>query len=315
MTTQLTPLGEPELKGSESGFRWRPRRGAATAEQDAGKASWIVKIVVAIICLLWIVPTVGIFVTSFRKTDDANSTGWWHVFLSPQNLTRLTFQNYHQALTSDVANIGQAFINSFAIALPATVIPILFAAFAAYAFTFMQFRGRDFMFIIIVSLLVVPNQVAFVPILKLYASFGISGTFASVWLFHAGFAMPLAIYILRNYMGTLPKEVIESAKIDGASHFQTFWRLIIPMSVPALASFAIFQFLWVWNDLLVALIFIGSGPNQPLPLAVNNLLGQQGQGWQLLTAGGFIMMIVPITVFLSLQRFFVRGLTAGSVKG
>jgi alpha-glucoside transport system permease protein len=202
-----------------------------------------------------------------------------------------------------------------AIALPATFIPLLVAAFAAYAFTFMEFWGRDWMFLLIVGLLVVPNYVAFVPVLKIYRTVGISG-FAGVWLAHIGFGMSLAIYILRNYMATLPKTVIESAKIDGASHFQTFFRLILPMSVPALASFAIFQFLWVWNDLLVALVFIGPGENAPITVAVkNNLLGQAGAGWNLVTAGGFFSMIVPIIVFLSLQRFFVRGLTAGAVKG
>ena len=299
---------------------WRRYLGASRAttprgdDSAQGSAGWVVRIVVAIICLLWIVPTIGVFITSFRSVDDAQATGWWHLLWSPSQWTRLTFSNYHDALTGQF-NVGQAFINSFAITLPATIIPILFAAFAAYAFTFMKFWGRDLMFIILVGLLIVPNQVAFLPMLKLYASVGIGGTFASVWLFHASFAMPLAIYILRNYMATLPGEIIESAEIDGASHFQTFWRLIIPMSFPALAAFAIFQFLWVWNDLLVALIFIGPGPNQPLPLAINSLLGNQGQGWQLLTAGGFVMMIVPLVVFLSLQRFFVRGLTAGSVKG
>ena len=180
----------------------------------------------------------------------------------------------------------------------------------------MTFPFRDTIFIIIVALIVVPNQVAFVPLLKIYGSLGLTGTFPAVWLAHIGFGMPLAIYIIRNYMATLPKEVIESAKIDGASHFQTFYKLVLPMSVPALASFAIFQFLWVWNDLLVALVFIGPGDNAPITVAVkNNLLGQQGAGWNLISAGGFLSMIVPIIVFLALQRFFVRGLTAGAVKG
>jgi alpha-glucoside transport system permease protein len=200
-----------------------------------------------------------------------------------------------------------------AITVPATVIPILIAAFAGYAFSFMQFPGRDLLLIIIVGLLVVPTQVALVPLLRFYGTIGINGTLPAVWLTHIGFGMPLAVYIIRNYMSTLPKEVIESAKIDGASHFQTFWRLILPMSTPVLASFAIFQFLWVWNDLLNALIF--AGQNAPLTVALNRLIGQEGQGWQLLTAGGLFTMIVPIIVFLSLQRYFVRGLTAGSVKG
>jgi alpha-glucoside transport system permease protein len=266
-----------------------------------------------IICLLWIIPTLGILVTSFRTTDDANTSGWWTVFTHPLGLTRLTLKNYSDMLTQ--ADMGQAFINSVAISLPATIIPIMIAAFAAYAFTFMKFWGRDTLFILVVSLLVVPTQVAFVPLLKIYGQLNLTGTFAAVWLAHAGFGMSLAIYILRNYMATLPGAVIESAKIDGASHFQTFWRLIVPMSIPALASFAIFQFLWVWNDFLVALVFIGPGQNQPLTVALNGLLGQQGQGWQLITAGGFFTMIVPLIVFISLQRFFVRGLTAGSVKG
>ena len=318
MTQTLGPTAVPgEVKprrfsGRHTGTKAAPRGEAIAASQ--GKAGWFVKGVMIVICLLWIIPAIGVIITSFRNTTDAQATGWWHIFVSPQQFTHLTLQNYHTALSSEYG-MGTAFVNSLAITLPATIIPIMIAAFAAYAFTFMEFKGRDTLFILLVSLLVVPNQVAFLPMLKLFSSLGINGTFAAVWLFHAAFAMPLAIYLLRNFMSTLPKEIIESAKVDGATHFQTFWRLIVPMSTPALASFAIFQFLWVWNDLLVALIFIGSGPNQPLPLALNSLVGQQGQGWQLLTAGGLIMMIVPLLVFLSLQRYFVRGLTAGSVKG
>jgi alpha-glucoside transport system permease protein len=203
-----------------------------------------------------------------------------------------------------------------AIALPATFVPLLVSAFAAYAFTFMHFPGRDALFLLVVALLVIPNYVAFVPILDLYGRVGLSGTFPAVWLAHIGFGMSLAIYILRTYMSTLPLSVIESGTIDGASHFQIFWRLILPMSMPALASFAIFQFLWVWNDLFVALVFIGPGDNAPMTVQIQNtLLSQQGAGWNLVTAGGFLSMVVPIIVFLSLQRFFVRGLTAGAVKG
>ena len=211
--------------------------------------------------------------------------------------------------------MSQAFVNSFIVALPATVIPILIAAFAAYAFTFMQWRGRDLMFVVIVGLLVVPNQVAFVPLVKLYGALGMNGTFPAVWLAHIGFGMPLAIYILRTYMSGLPMAVIESAKIDGASHFTTFWRLIMPMSTPALASFAIFQFLWVWNDLLVALIFLGRGENTVATVALQGLQGQTGAGRELIPAAGFITIIVPILVFLTLQRYFIRGMTSGAVKG
>jgi alpha-glucoside transport system permease protein len=270
-----------------------------------------VRIVLALICIAWVVPTLGLAITSFRPQDDAATSGWWTLFTTPANFTRLTFENYTEVFQR--TDIGTAFVNSLAITIPATVIPILIAAFAGYAFTFMQFPGRDLLLILIVALLVVPSQVALVPLLKFYGALGLNGTLPAVWLTHIGFGMPLAVYIIRNYMATLPKEVIESAKIDGASHFQTFWRLILPMSTPVLASFAIFQFLWVWNDLLNALVFAGS--NAPLTVSLSRLLGQQGQGWQLITAGGLFTMIVPIIVFFSLQRYFVRGLTAGSVKG
>lgn len=313
-TIQPEVVPDPSVTGARRGLRRRAAGNEEMQQSGQRRAGWLVRIVVGAICLLWVVPTIGTLITSFRTTDDANSTGWWTIITDPGSFTRLTFTNYHQLLSGNAA-FGTAFVNSLAVSLPATVIPILFAAFAAYAFTFMQFRGREFLFVLIVALLVVPGQVAFLPLLKLYSTFGIQGTFASVWLFHAAFAMPLCIYILRNYMATLPFSIIESAKIDGASHFQTFWRLVMPMSTPALASFAIFQFLWVWNDLLVALVFIGPGAKQTLPIAVAGLAGQQNQGWQLVTAGGVLMMLVPLFVFLLLQRYFVRGLTAGSVKG
>jgi alpha-glucoside transport system permease protein len=289
-----------------------PRRAATHFDANPAKAGWFTKIVLIVLCVLWMVPILGTFVTSFRTLDDVNSSGWWH-FFTPSGLSDATIQNYHHALSGK--GMGEAFINSLAITLPATFIPILVAAVAAYAFTFMEFWGRDFLFLAIVSLLVVPNYVAFIPITKIYRDLGINGTFAAVWLAHIGFGMSLAIYILRNYMATLPKTVIESAKIDGASHFQTFYRLVLPMSVPALASFAIFQFLWVWNDLLVALVFLGPGDKEPVTVNLTHFKTQLGQGWELTTAGGFLTMILPIIVFLALQRFFIRGLTAGAVKG
>lgn len=289
------------------------RHQARRLDRSLADAGWLVKGIVSFVCFLWIVPTVGLFLTSWRPLDDANGSGWWNLFLHPSGFGRLTLENYRQAIGG--SNLGQAFVNSVAIALPATFIPILIAAFAAYAFTFMSFPGRDFLFVTIVGLLVVPNFVALVPILKIYGDLGMSGSFPAVWLAHIGFGMSMAIYILRNYMATLPREVIESAKIDGASHYATFYRLIMPMSAPALASFAIFQFLWVWNDLLVALVFVGPGENAPMTVALANMIGRQGQGWNLVTAGGFFSLVVPVAVFLSMQRFFVRGLTAGSVKG
>lgn len=292
----------------------KSRKKASSFDANPAKAGWFTKIVLAVLCVLWIVPLLGTFITSFRTIDAVNNSGWWTVFIHPGKYGGLTLANYDKAINGP-AHMGRDFMNSLAIALPATFIPILIAAFAAYAFTFMEFWGRDVLFLLIVSLLVVPNYVAFIPILKLYRNLGLNGTFPAVWLAHIGFGMSLAIYILRNYMATLPKTVIESAKIDGASHYQTFFRLVLPMSVPALASFAIFQFLWVWNDLLVALVFIGPGDNEPVTVGLTHLKTQLGQGWELTTAGGFLTMILPILVFLGLQRFFVRGLTAGAVKG
>lgn len=293
-----------------------PATAAPKKEKKArppGQAHPLVKIAVLIICLGWIIPAVGVLITSFRTPEDALESGWWTVILHPATWTQFTFENYQQAWTQ--AGLGSAFVNSLAIALPATFIPILIAAFAAYAFTFMDFKGKEFLFIVIVGLLVVPNYVALVPMLKIYGNLGIGGTFPAAWLAHIGFGMSLAIYIFRNYMSTLPRTVFEAAQIDGASHYQTFYKLILPMSVPALASFAIFQFLWVWNDLLIALVFVGPGPHEPITVAVSKLLGQQGQGWNAVTAAGIISMLLPLVVFLALQRFFVRGLTAGSVKG
>ncbi len=279
--------------------------------KEESRANWLVRLVLAIVVIGFLIPTIGLFVTSFRPKDDAASTGWWTAVVQPFAST-WTLQNYSDVISG---GMGNAFINSIAVTIPATVIPILIAAMAAYAFTFIEFPGRDTLFIVVVGLLVVPNQVAFVPLLKIFGDLGLVGTFPAVWIAHSGFGMPLAIFILRAYMQTLPKAVIESAKIDGASHFQTFWKLILPMSVPALASFAIFQFLWVWNDLLVALLFIGGGDNQVVTQYLASLLGQYGDRWDLLAPGAFISMALPLTVFFALQRFFVRGMTAGSVKG
>ena len=309
MSSGVTATPTPVQLQKETPRAGAPGRARRRRAEAGAKAPLWVRIVVTLICLLWIIPTLGLAITSFRPKDEANTSGWWTVFTSPH----FTFQNYSEIFSK--ADMGTAFVNSLVITVPATVIPILIAAFAAYTFTFMSFPGRDFLLVLVVVLMVVPTQVALVPLLKIYGQIGISGTFLAIWLVHIGFGMPLAIYITRNYMATLPKEVIESAKIDGASHFQTFWRLIVPMSTPVLAAFAIFQFLWVWNDLLNALVFIGPGQNQPLTIALVTLIGQQGQGWQLQTAGAMFTMLVPIAVFLSLQRYFVRGLTAGSVKG
>jgi alpha-glucoside transport system permease protein len=212
--------------------------------------------------------------------------------------------------------MGRAFLNSVAVAVPSTVIPIAIAAFAAYGFAWMKFPGRKMLFTLVVGLLVIPLQIALIPILKDYVQLHVNGTFLAVWLAHTGFGLPLATYLLFNYISELPRDIMEAAFVDGASHFTIFTKLVLPLSVPALASFAIFQFLWVWNDYLVALIFIGASPtNQLLTQRLAEIVGSRGQDWHLLTAGAFITMILPLIVFFSLQRFFVRGLLAGSVKG
>jgi len=211
-------------------------------------------------------------------------------------------------------NFADAVLNSIGVSIPATVIPILIAAFAAYAFAWMEFPGRKAFFIIVVALLVVPLQIALIPILRDFTGWGLNGTFVSMWMAHTGFGLPLAIYLLYNYISTLPRDIFESAYLDGATPFITFYRLVLPLSIPALASFAIFQFLWVWNDYLIALIFLGD-KNRVVTSALAAMVGEKGQDWHLLTSGAFLSMIIPLIVFFSLQRFFVRGLMAGSVKG
>ncbi len=270
-------------------------------------ASWFARISLVIVCFLFTVPTLGLLISSFRPREDIITSGWWTVVTGGN----FSLDNYQAVL--DVG-MGPSFVNSLAVAVPATVIPILAAAFAAYAFAWMDFKGRELLFVLFVGLLVVPLQVAFVPLTQFFNNVGITNDFLKLWLAHTGFGMPLAVYILRNYIGSLPREVIESAQVDGASHFMTFWRLIIPLSVPALAAYAIFQFLWTWNDYLVALIFMTSG-QEVVTITLAELVGSRGQDWHLLTAGAFISMAVPLIVFFGLQRFFVRGLTAGSVKG
>jgi alpha-glucoside transport system permease protein len=305
----------------------------AAAEVPAGRAGsgvrqggWFVRITILIVVLLWTIPTLGVLVSSFRPESLVDNTGWWTSLAHPFRAADWTFENYRLALST--GGFGNAFLNSLAVAIPATVIPVTVAAFAAYAFSWMDFRGRYVMFVAVVGLMVVPLQMALIPILRLYtggASLGgmtifpdldLGGTYLGVWLAHTGFGLPLATYLLRNYIGALPSSIIESAKIDGADHFTIFWRLIIPLSVPALAAFAIFQFLWVWNDLLVAYVFLGgSAENRVLTIALADLVGSRGENWHLLTSAAFVSMALPLAVFFSLQRYFVRGLTAGSVKG
>lgn len=346
-----------------------------------------------LLVLLWTIPTLGIFISSFRTRFNIQTSGWWTVFphkewqlveerdipedADPDGVMNIagvtgTFDEFREGIKTEdgrqiiwsgnkalgtirikekrwefvpdftLNNYGQvlagkeyeiqtadgdtmtvqgdnflgAFLNSLTVSIPATIIPILIAAFAAYGFAWMDFPGRKLFFITVVALLVVPLQIALVPILRDYVKLDLNGTFLAVWLAHTGFGLPLATYLLFNYIKGLPRDILESAFIDGASHFTIFLRLILPLSVPALASFAIFQFLWVWNDYLVALVFIGAKPDvQVMTMRIAEMVGSRGSDWHLLTAGAFISMVLPLVVFFSLQRYFVRGLLAGSVKG
>jgi alpha-glucoside transport system permease protein len=265
------------------------------------------------ICALWTLPTLGLLVSSARNPALITTSGWWTSLLNPFDLSQWTLSNYQTVIAGE--GMGDAFLNSLIVTLPSTVIPITIAAFAAYAFAWIPFRGRGILFTIVVALLVVPIQMSLIPILKLYAAGSLYGTFLGIWLAHTAFGLPLAIFLLYNFISQLPRDLFESAAIDGASHFQAFIRIVLPLSVPALGAFAIFQFLWVWNDLLVALVFLGPGAEvRVLPTALYNLIGSRGGSWHLLTAGAFLTMIVPLIVFIALQRFFVRGILAGSVK-
>jgi alpha-glucoside transport system permease protein len=370
------------------------RATSAKRQQFWGKV--LVNVILGLICLLWTIPTIGLFISSFRDRQAIRTSGWWTVFPHQENRTistvelppdtdlrapitlpaelgggtytpdqinqgvslsdgrRITWENRrgrviaiqgqswamdtdftlenYRAVTggkeyiftdangNQVVESGEdmwgALINTIAVVVPATVIPILMAAFAAYAFAWMNFPGRFLLFTVVVALLVVPLQIALIPLLRDFVRLDLNGTYMATWLAHTGFGLPLATYLLYNYISQLPRDVLESAFIDGASHFTIFTRLILPLSLPALASFAIFQFLWVWNDYLIALIFIGSQPNvQVLTMRIAEMVGSRGQDWHVLTAGAFISMLIPLIVFFSLQRYFVRGLLAGSVKG
>jgi alpha-glucoside transport system permease protein len=273
---------------------------------------WLLHLVIIGLMALWLVPTLGLFVNSFRPAADVQRTGWWTSLAPPWDFT---LANYEHVLAR--SGLGDAFINSLFITIPSTVIPVMVAAFAGYAFAWMNFPYKNAIFVAIVGLLVIPLQSTLIPVLRLFAQTGIAGEYMAVWLAHTGYGLPFAVYLLRNYMGGLPREVFESAAIDGASPATAFFRLAIPMSVPVLASLAIFQFLFVWNDLLVSLIYIGptNAENLPLTVVVASLVSSLGGETHFLTAAAFITMALPLVVFLALQRYFVRGITGGAVKG
>jgi alpha-glucoside transport system permease protein len=272
----------------------------------AGRAGLHLSLV--ILTLIWLVPTVGLLITSLRPKGDILGSGWWTILAHPD----LTLANYTNVIVSK--GMGQAFLNSIAITVPATILPVLIAALAAFAFAWIPFPGRDALFLGVIALLVIPIQMTFVPVLQLLNPLGLTKSYAGIWLAHTAFGLPFAIFLLRNFFILLPGDLIESARIDGANNLSIFFRIIVPLSVPAIASLTIFQFLGVWNDLLMALVFIQNPNARPLTVAISGLQSTYGVEWDLLSAGAFVLMLVPLIVFFSLQRYFVQGLLAGSVK-
>jgi len=283
----------------------KEQRAVDSQNRLSSPAASVIAIVIAI---FWTIPTAGLLITSFRPENDVRRTGWWTVFLNPN----FTPDTYLDTLETD--GLVNSLINSFIITIPGVIMPILLALLAAYAFAWIDFKGRNFLFAAVFALQVVPIQVTLIPLLSQYVRWGLAGTYWTVWLSHTIFGLPLAIFLLHNFMKEIPQSLIEAARVDGAGHVRVFFQVLLPLLVPAIASFGIFQFLWVWNDLLVALVFAGS-EYSPITKFVASLQGSFGGSWHLLSAGAFISMVVPLVVFISLQRFFVRGLLAGGVKG
>ena len=270
-------------------------------------------IIIIVISAIWLLPTLTLLFTSVRNIQDISTSIWWTLLWSPH---QFTLNNYKTVLqTAGTIGMGQAFINSIIITVPATIFPILIGAGAAYAFSWLRFPFRNSIFLVLVGLQVVPLQMLLIPLLQAFTQVGINGTYVALWIAHTAFGLPLTIYILRNFMSGIPYELLESGRIDGAGDVRIFTRIILPLTTPALAAVAIFQFMWVWNDLLVALVFTPGSTVSPMTVILLTLVSQFGNGWQLMTAAAFISMALPLVIFFSLQRYFVTGLTAGSVKG
>ena len=300
---------------------------AGKAIRRSFSSPWASLFVIAL-TVLWTIPTVGLLVTSLRPSEDVAATGWWTIVRNPS----FTLDNYRQVTLEGgygvSTGLSSFFVNSLVISIPATLFSLAIAAMAAYALAWIRFKGSDTVFFIIFGLQVVPLQMALVPLLSLFSrgwkvggvtivpELHLAGSFVTVWIAHTMFALPLAIFLLHNFIAQLPREVMESATIDGANHFLIFRKIVLPLSTPAIASFAIFEFLWVWNDLLVGLTFLGGSPKVfPITARLSQAVGSYGSHWELLTAGAFVAIVMPMIVFFTLQRFFVRGLLAGSVKG
>ena len=289
-------------------------KGAQRLRRRSTIGGWMAGLAITVLVVIWVTPTVGLFVSSFRTDFDIQSSGWWTTLIDPFDRTQWTIDNYRRVLEAEA--LGRAFVNTMAVTLPSVVLTLLIAAYAGYAFSWIDFRYRDIYFGIFVAMLVVPLQVAFIPLLRSWTGLGMSRSLLSIWLTHTGFGMPIATLIIRNYIAGLPAELIEAARMERASHFQVFRKVVLPLSMPAIAAFSVFQFLWVWNDFLVALVFLGGNPDrQVLTMALQKLISSRGTDWHLLSAGAFVTMVVPLLVFITLQKHFVRGLTAGAVKG
>ena len=309
-TTPLPPQGVAKAEPGEiTGLAPEsPARRRARLAPTRLSSPWP-SLTAIILAVLWTPPSLGLLVTSFRPSSDVSASGWW-------TATNFTLENYDEALFGGSTNLINYFVNSLVITLPAVFIPISIALLAAYGFAWIDFKGRNFLFVAVFALQVVPLQIALIPLLSQYVDWGINQTFWTVWLSHTIFALPLAIFLLHNFMKDIPPSLVEAARVDGAGHVKIFFQVLLPILTPAIASFAIFQFLWVWNDLLVSLTMTGARPNvAPLTVRVAEMAGTRGGQWHILTAGAFISMVVPVVVFLFLQRYFVRGLLAGSVKG
>jgi len=271
-------------------------------------------ITILVFATIWLIPTLGLLITSIRSPSSIAGSGWWTVFPKLFSGGQFSLENYAGVIMKQ--GLGRSFLNSLFISIPATAISTLVASFAAFGFAWMKFTGRRVLFMILVGAMIVPLQMTFIPILPIYSKIGLAGTFPGIWLAHTAYGLPLATYLVQSFMAGIPKDLFDSAAIDGASTLRTFWSIVMPISVPALASVFIFQFLWIWNDLIVALIYLGGKPDvAPITVSIANLVTNMGQDWELLTAAAFVSMALPLVVFFGLQRYFVRGILAGSIKG